>query len=246
MSETPRPTTTAEERQPTTKRARPRSRSPPPAKRSRETTATSTASSSASRPPFGEKARGDGNGRVASATVLSSRGDGVKGTSKGRPDPGRRPLPVPSRPLAEPHARRVTKPQPFVFQPLSSALRPAAPPAPVSTSGKPAGFVPCFKESHNTLALHAEARAAALAAQKAKLAAEREASSKALFSCLEERMAKRGQWEEEIRRKEAEKEAQRKVEELRRREREAREIREERRRTIVRARPVPDMYRGGA
>lgn len=245
MAATPTSSIAVEERRSTTKRARPRSPSPPPAKRSREATTTSTASSSSVRAPFGEKARGDGNGRVSSVAGPSSRATGSKSASKARTDPGRQPLPASSRSATNTSAKRVTKPRPFVFQPLSSDLRPPAPPAPASRSGKPAGFVPSFQEAHNALTIHAEARAAALAAQKAKLAAEREAASKALFSCLEERMAKRGQWEEEIRQKEAEKEARRKEEEIRRLEREAREIREERRRTIVRARPVPDMYRGG-
>lgn len=173
------------------------------------------------------------------ASRLSSKGNA-------RSDPSKRSLPPSSWPIADVHAKRVTKPQPFVFQPLSSSSRPPASRLPAPSSGKPVGFVPSFKDSHKTLALHAEARAAALAAQKAKLAAEREATSRARFSCLEERMAKRGQWEEEVRRKEAEKEAQRRAEELRRREREAKEIKEERRRTIVRARPVPDMYRAPA
>lgn len=56
-------------------------------------------------------------------------------------------------------------------------------------------------------------------------------------------MAQRGRWEDEVRRKDAEKEAKRRADEEKRREKEASDIREERRRTVVRARPVPDMYR---
>ncbi|KAL7413586.1 hypothetical protein BDY24DRAFT_388988 [Mrakia frigida] len=136
-----------------------------------------------------------------------------------------------------------TLPKPFNLH--TTTTRPIALPSPVPLPHEP-GFIPSFEHSHALEAKRAALRLARTEAlrkeemERKKKQAELEQVGGGLFGGLEKRMMERGRWEEECRIKEGvfgslflgiEQ------------ERERLKIIEERKATVIKANPVPAMYR---
>jgi Skp family chaperone for outer membrane proteins len=152
------------------------------------------------------------------------------------------------------HQTSLSQPQPL---PVSSSRSSSSSHTSASSLSQPRHEsvpVPSFAASHVAETLHvSQRRDQLLALLRTKREAESEKLEQArarrggreLFSGTEKRMEARGRWEEEQRAKEKLNEEVRREKERARLERERKEIKEERRRldSLVKANPVPDMYR---